>query len=106
MVRCLPDLRARLESMPPDKLSFLQDLQSRLGELMKTTPAADIERNLRALLAQTFNRLELVNREEFDAYAEMLGTLRERVTRLEETVTALEAERAGKASGTAQAPPD
>lgn len=76
--------------MTTDKQTLLQDLQSRLAELMRNSPAADVERNLKALLGQTFERLELVTREEFDGYVEMLATLRARVARLEQTVQALE----------------
>lgn len=76
--------------MTTDKQTLLQDLQSRLAELMRNSPAADVERNLKALLGQTFERLELVTREEFDGYVEMLAALRARVARLEQTVQALE----------------
>jgi len=76
--------------MTTDKQTLLQDLQGRLSELFRNSPAADVERNLKALLGQTFERLELVTREEFDAYVEMLGSLRARVARLETAVQALE----------------
>lgn len=76
-----------------DKQPFLQDLQARLGELMRNSPAADIERNLKALLGQTFQRMELVTRDEFDTFAQVLSTLRARVESLEATVAKLEAER-------------
>ena len=76
-----------------DKQPFLQDLQARLGELIRNSPAADIERNLKALLGQTFQRMELVTRDEFDTFAQVLGALRARVESLEATVAKLEAER-------------
>jgi hypothetical protein len=43
---------------------LLADAQIRIAELLRASPAADLERNLKALLAQTFQRLELVTREE------------------------------------------
>ena len=76
--------------MTTDKQNLLQDLQARLSELMRNSPAADIERNLKALLGQTFERLELVTRDEFDGNVELLGSLRGRVARLEQAVEALE----------------
>ena len=76
-----------------DKQPFLQDLQARLGELIRNSPAADIERNLKALLGQTFQRMELVTRDEFDTFAQVLSALRARVESLEATVAKLEAER-------------
>ena len=50
-----------------DKAPFLDDLQQRLSALVEATPAADLQKNLKALLTQQFARLELVTREEFDA---------------------------------------
>ena len=76
--------------MTTDKPTLLQDLQGRIAELFRNSPASDIERNLKALLGQTFERLELVTRDEFDAYVELLGTLRARVAKLEQAVQALE----------------
>jgi BMFP domain-containing protein YqiC len=76
--------------MTTDKQTLLQDLQNRLTDLMRNSPASDIERNLKALLGQTFERLELVTRDEFDGYVELLGSLRARVAKLEQTVAALE----------------
>ena len=78
--------------MPNDPQSLLNDLQARLGELFRASPAADIERNMRAMLGQTFQRLDLVTREEFDIQADMLAKLRERVAQLERTVARLELE--------------
>jgi BMFP domain-containing protein YqiC len=80
----------RETKMTTDKQTLLQDLQNRLAELMRNSPASDIERNLKALLGQTFERLELVTRDEFDGYVELLGSLRARVARLEQAVDALE----------------
>lgn len=79
--------------MTTDKQNFLQDLQARLSELMRTSPAGDLERNVKAMLGQAFQRLELVTREEFDDYAALLAALRTRVAQLEEAVAALERER-------------
>lgn len=76
--------------MAPDKQSFLQDLQARLSELVRTSPAGDLERNLKAMLGQAFQRLELVTRDELDDYAAVLAALRGRVVQLEEAVAALE----------------
>ena len=84
--------------MAADKQSILHDLQARLNELLRTSPAADFERNMKAVFAQTFDRLELVTRDEFDTYVEMLASLRARVAKLEQAVRSLE-ERAGTTAG-------
>lgn len=66
-----------------EKQVFFQDFQEKLMALFRASPAADLERNLKALMGQTFNKLELVSREEFEIQAAMLQALRERVEQLE-----------------------
>jgi BMFP domain-containing protein YqiC len=85
--------------METDKQSFLNNLQERLTELMRNSPAQDIERNMKALLGQAFSRLELVTRDEFDAQVEMLDALRTRVARLEELLSKLETQADAGAPG-------
>jgi BMFP domain-containing protein YqiC len=63
--------------------AFLQDFQRRIVELLRASPAADLERNLKAMLAQTFQRMELVTREEFEIQLETVERLRARVEALE-----------------------
>lgn len=62
---------------------LLADAQIRLAELLRASPAADLERNLKALLAQTFQKLELVTREEFEVERERLARLQIRLEALE-----------------------
>ncbi len=66
-----------------DRQNFFQDFQQRVLEMFRASPAADLERNLKALMAQSFNRLELVTRDEFDAQRELLRDLSNRVAALE-----------------------
>lgn len=73
--------------MSSERQSVLNELQSRLSELFRASPAADLERNMKALLGQTFQRLDLVTREEFDIQRELLGQLRARVAELERRLT-------------------
>lgn len=55
------------------------DLQSKVSELLKNSPARDVERNVRAMLSQGFSKLELVTREEFDAQTQVLVRTRQRL---------------------------
>ncbi|HIE1300729.1 TPA: accessory factor UbiK family protein, partial [Burkholderia contaminans] len=48
------------------------DLQSRVSDLLKNSPAKDVERNVKAMLSQGFSKLDLVTREEFDTQAQVL----------------------------------
>jgi BMFP domain-containing protein YqiC len=74
-----------------DTVSFLDELQARIDQLIAGTPAADLQKNLRALLAQQFARLDLVTREEFDTQSRVLARTREKLAALEARVAALEA---------------
>lgn len=71
--------------------AFLDDIARRLRELAAQTPAADLERNVRALLAGGMARLDLVTREEFDAQARVLARTRDKLALLEQRLAALEA---------------
>lgn len=62
---------------------LLAEAQSRIADLLRASPAADLERNLKALLAQTFQKLELVTREEFEVERERLARLQVRLETLE-----------------------
>ena len=72
---------------------FLDDISARLGEAVANSPARDVEKNARALLAQGFAKLDLVTREEFDVQAQLLSRTRQKVQELEARVAALEAQR-------------
>ena len=67
-----------------------EELSSRLSALIAASPAADIEKNARALLSGFFARLDLVSREEFDIQAQVLQRTREKLKALEESVSRLE----------------
>jgi hypothetical protein len=73
-----------------DKTSFLDDLQSRVSDLIRQTPATDLQKNLKALLAQQFARLELVTREEFDTQSRVLARARSQLDELERRIGELE----------------
>ena len=66
-----------------EKQNFVHDFQQKLLEMFRASPAADLERNIKALMGQTFNKLELVTRGEFEIQVELLRVLRERVDVLE-----------------------
>lgn len=50
----------------------------------------EMERNFHTTMQSTFNRLDLVTREEFDAQAKVLARTRAQLEALEERVAALE----------------
>ena len=70
---------------------FLDDLSKKIREVVSSTPASDLNRNIHALLQSTFTKLELVTREEFDIQVEVLQRTRSKVEQLESRVAELEA---------------
>ncbi len=70
---------------------IFNDLSEKLHEAVNSGPAKDMEKNIRALLAQGFSKLDLVTREEFDVQAQVLARAREQLTALEARIAELEA---------------
>lgn len=69
---------------------IFEDLAARLGGVIAASPAADIEKNARALLSSFFAKLDLVSREEFDIQTQVLLRTREKLKALETRLDALE----------------
>lgn len=70
--------------------NILKDIERRMREVLAQSPAADLEKNLRALLASAFAKLDLVTREEFDVQRQVLLRTREKLAALEAQVAELE----------------
>jgi len=77
--------------MQPFNTQTLEDLAARIGKAIEASPAADIEKNVKAMLQGGLARLDLVTREEFDTQARVLAKTREKLERLEARVAELEA---------------
>jgi BMFP domain-containing protein YqiC len=69
---------------------IFEELNARLSALIAASPARDIEKNVKAMLASVFEKMDLVTREEFDIQAQLLARTREKLTALEARVTELE----------------
>jgi len=70
---------------------ILEEINSKVSELISQSPVKDVEKNVRAMLASTFSRLDLVTREEFDVQQEVLLRTREKLGQLEARMAELEA---------------
>jgi len=70
---------------------IIEDISSKLSAAANSSPAKDIEKNMRALLTQGFAKLDLVTREEFDVQTQVLARTREKLAALEARVAELEA---------------
>ncbi len=73
-----------------NRTDWFEEFQKNVSELIKKSPAADIERNVKAMMAQTFTRLDLVTREEFDIQAALLEKALVRLAALEARLADLE----------------
>lgn len=70
--------------------AFLNDISTRLKTLFESSPAADLDRNVRAFVTATFARMDLVTREEFDIQKAVLARTREKLRELEARVADIE----------------
>ena len=70
---------------------MLDEMGKKMGEILAQSPAKDIEKNARALLASLFSRLDLITREEFDVQQEVLKRARDKLAEMEKRVAELEA---------------
>ena len=77
---------------------FFSQLQQTLSDLIANSPAADLEKNVKAFMGQTFNRMDLLTRDEFDSQVAVLERALARVAALEQRVQELEAQLGQKSS--------
>ena len=73
------------------KPKFFEDMQARVNQAMESAPAKDIEKNVKAMMSQGFNKMDLVTCEEFDIQMQILAKTRAKVDLLEAQIAALEA---------------
>jgi BMFP domain-containing protein YqiC len=70
---------------------LFDDLSARINEALRNSPAQDIERNIRALLASWFDRMDVVMREDFEVQRKLLEQTQAKLAALEARVSELEA---------------
>jgi ubiquinone biosynthesis accessory factor UbiK len=70
---------------------LLDEINAKIRAALAQGPAADIEKNLNAMLGGLFNRFDLVRRDEFDVQREVLLRTRAKLAELEQKIAALEA---------------
>jgi BMFP domain-containing protein YqiC len=75
------------------KEPLFQDLAKRLCNALPSQlkeAKKDIEKNFHVILQNTFNKLDLVTREEFDAQTKVLARSRKKIENLEARIKELE----------------
>lgn len=75
------------------KAKFIEDLNARMSEILASSPAREMEKNLHLMLNGAFNRLNLVTREEFDVQAKVLARTREKLAAVEAKLAEMERKR-------------
>jgi BMFP domain-containing protein YqiC len=70
---------------------FLDEIGARLSEVLAKSPARDVEKNARALLAAIFDRFDLVTRDDFEVQKRVLERAQARIAELELRLGEIEA---------------
>lgn len=70
----------------------LDEIVSKLSDVVAQSPLKDFEKNARALLVQGLSKLDLVTREEFDIQSQLLARAQSKLAELEARVAALESQ--------------
>lgn len=68
----------------------INEISNKINDMIKSSPLADIEKNINALIQGAFTKMELISREEFDVQAEVLRNTREKLEKLEAKLVELE----------------
>ena len=70
--------------------SKIEELSNKIKEMAASSPLADMDKNIHALIKGALTKMELVTREEFDVQTEVLRHAREQLATLEAKLEALE----------------
>jgi ubiquinone biosynthesis accessory factor UbiK len=71
--------------------ALFADAQEKIIAMLRASPAAELERNVRAVMAASFQKMDLVTREEFEIQRELLAHTQQRMIQLEQRIAVLEA---------------
>jgi hypothetical protein len=72
-----------------ERLKF-EELRSRISDALRSSPAADLEKNLHALARSFFDRFDLATREDLDVQRRLLERAQAKLAALEVRVAELE----------------
>lgn len=71
----------------------INEISNKIKEVVESSPLADLDKNIHALLKSMFTKMELVTREEFDVQTEALRHTRQKLEQLEAKLSQLEAQK-------------
>jgi BMFP domain-containing protein YqiC len=70
---------------------LVEELNDRIGQALRDSPAADLNKNLRALLAGWLDRFDFVTREDFEVQKKLLERAQAKLGEMEARIVQLEA---------------
>lgn len=70
---------------------LLDEIGTRVSDILAKSPARDVEKNVRALLAAFFDRFDLVTRDDFEVQKRVLERAQTRIAELELRLGEIEA---------------
>lgn len=79
-----------MNKIPSSPLEALSELAARFDELVKRSPAADLEKNARAQFVALLAKQGLVTRDQFEIQSAMLEKAQAKLAELEARIAALE----------------
>lgn len=74
---------------------LIDEIGARISDVLASSPARDIEKNVRALLGTVFERFDLVTRDDFEVQKRVLERAHARIADLEARLAAMEARTSG-----------
>ncbi len=74
-----------------NRAKIIEEIGARISDAIASSPARDVDKNVRALLNSALSRLDLVTRAEFDVQTEVLARTREKLEAMTARVADLEA---------------
>lgn len=82
--------KAPFPPFPPMPKAFTE-LQEKVTELIRSSPAGEVEKHMKTALASAMAKMDVVTREDFDLQQQMLAKALEKLAGLEKRVAELEA---------------
>jgi BMFP domain-containing protein YqiC len=70
-------------------LDLLKEMQHKVEDAIHNSPAKDLNQHIKTLMNSTFNKLELVTRDEFEVQRQILEHTRQKLDRIEKQLDAL-----------------
>jgi ubiquinone biosynthesis accessory factor UbiK len=74
----------------PNTSKVFDELAAKIGQVLQSSPAKDIEKNVKAMLSSGLSKLDVVPRAEFEVQAQVLLKTREKLEALERRLAELE----------------